>query len=112
MSELKQELLVNKTRLPQLPLDWVARQRLTSKLVEALQHKLVLLSAPAGYGKTTLIIEALRDYEKPTGWISLEPSDNVPVNFLNYFIINNIFNILNSFFTVIKNIIIIFWVMR
>jgi len=87
MSELKQELLITRTRLPRLLLDRVARPRLSSKLIEALQHKLVLLSAPAGYGKTTLIIEALRDYKNPIGWISLEASDNVPGNFWNYFIL-------------------------
>jgi LuxR family transcriptional regulator, maltose regulon positive regulatory protein len=86
MSELKPELLITKTRQPLLPSDWVARPRLSSKLVEALKHKLVLLSAPAGYGKTTLVIEALRGYKKPIGWISLEASDNVPGNFWNYLI--------------------------
>ena len=70
MSELKQELLITKTRLPRLPLDRVARPRLSSKLVEAVKHKLVLLSAPAGYGKTTLVIEALRDYQE-TDWLGL-----------------------------------------
>ena len=86
MSEVKRELLVTKTRRPQLPPDWVARPRLSSKLVEALRHKLVVLSAPAGYGKTTLVIEALRDSKKPVGWVSLESSDNIPGNFWNYFI--------------------------
>jgi LuxR family maltose regulon positive regulatory protein len=60
MPELKQELLITKTQLPRLPLDRVARPRLSGKLVEAVKHKLVLLSAPAGYGKTTLVIKALR----------------------------------------------------
>jgi LuxR family maltose regulon positive regulatory protein len=86
MSVAKSELLVTKTRLPQLSPDWVARPRLSSKLVEALRHKFVLISAPAGYGKTTLVIEALRDFKKPVGWVSLEASDNVPGNFWNYFI--------------------------
>jgi hypothetical protein len=58
MSKVTQELLITKTRLPQLPLGWVARPRLSSKLVEALRYKLVLISAPAGYGKTTRVIEA------------------------------------------------------
>jgi LuxR family maltose regulon positive regulatory protein len=87
MPELKQELLITKTRQPLLTSGCVARPRLSSKLVKALKHKLVLLSAPAGYGKTTLVIEALRDYKKPIGWISLEASDNVPGNFWNYFIL-------------------------
>jgi LuxR family transcriptional regulator, maltose regulon positive regulatory protein len=86
MSELKQELLITKTRLPRLLLNRVARPRLSGKLVEAVKHKLVLLSAPAGYGKTTLVVEVLRDYKKPIGWFSLEVSDNVPSNFWNYLI--------------------------
>jgi LuxR family maltose regulon positive regulatory protein len=87
MSDLKQELLITKTRQPVLTSDLAARPRISGKLVEALKHKLVLLSAPAGYGKTTLVIEALRDYDKPIGWVSLEASDNVPGNFWNYFIL-------------------------
>jgi hypothetical protein len=87
MSEIKPELLITKTRRPQLPLNCVARPRLTSKLIEALRHKLVLLSAPAGYGKTTLVIEALQNCQIPVGWISLENSDNIPGNFWNYFIV-------------------------
>ena len=86
MSAIKSDLLVTKTRIPQLPRDWVARPRLSAKLVEELWHKLVLISAPAGYGKTTLVIEALRDFKKPVGWVSLDASDNMPGNFWTYFI--------------------------
>ena len=87
MSEVKPELLITKTRLPQLQLNCVARPRLSSKLIEALRHKLVLLSAPAGYGKTTLVIETLQNCQIPAGWVSLETSDNIPGNFWNYFIV-------------------------
>jgi LuxR family transcriptional regulator, maltose regulon positive regulatory protein len=87
MSDLKQELLITKTRQPVLTSDLAARPRISGKLVEALKHKLVLLSAPAGYGKTTLVVEALRNYKNPIGWISLEASDSVPGNFWNYFIL-------------------------
>jgi LuxR family transcriptional regulator, maltose regulon positive regulatory protein len=86
MSETKPELLVTKTHRPILPPDWVARPRLSSKLVEALRYKFVLLSAPAGYGKTTVVIEALQGFKKPVGWVSLEASDNTPGIFWNYFI--------------------------
>lgn len=86
MSEIKPALLITKTRRPLLPPDWMARPRLSSKLVKALRYKLVLLSAPAGYGKTTMLIEALRDLKKPVGWVLLEASDNIPGNFWNYFI--------------------------
>ena len=83
---MKSDLLVTKTRMPRLPRDWVARPRLSAQLVEALWHKLVLISAPAGYGKTTLVIEALRNFKKPVGWVSLDISDNMPGNFWTYFI--------------------------
>lgn len=85
--EAKSNLLITKIHLPQLPLDWVARPRVSKKLEEALRYKLVLISAPAGYGKTTLVIEALRDFSQPVGWISLDASDNIPGNFWNYFIL-------------------------
>lgn len=67
-------------------MDWVARPRLSGKMIEALRHRLVLISAPAGYGKTTLVIEALRDSRIPAGWVSLEASDNSPGVFWAYFI--------------------------
>ncbi len=86
MSLINAQLLATKTRRPQLPLDWVARPRLSDKMNEALLHKLVLLSAPAGYGKTTLVVEALRDFNKPVGWVSLDAGDNIPGSFLAYFI--------------------------
>jgi LuxR family maltose regulon positive regulatory protein len=86
MSVMKSELLVTKTRLPQLPLDWIARPYLSSKLIEALRHKVVLVLAPAGYGKTTMVIEALRDTKQPVGWVSLDFADNIPGNFLTYFV--------------------------
>ena len=80
------QLLATKTRQPQLPLHWITRPRLSGKLREALRCKLLLISAPAGYGKTTLVIEALRDSHKPIGWISLDASENNPINFWAYFI--------------------------
>ena len=86
MSMMKSELLIIKTHKPQLPLDWIARPHLSGKLIEALRYKVVLVLAPAGYGKTTLVIEALRDFKKPAGWVSLDATDNIPGNFLTYFI--------------------------
>jgi LuxR family transcriptional regulator, maltose regulon positive regulatory protein len=81
------QLLVTRTRVPQLPLDWMARPRLSGKLVEAWRHKLVLISAPAGYGKTTLVIETLHGFKQPAGWVSLEAGDNDPGSFWTYFIL-------------------------
>jgi LuxR family maltose regulon positive regulatory protein len=45
-----------------------------------------LLSAPAGFGKTTLASEWLRQLDVPAAWVSLDESDNDPVRFMAYFI--------------------------
>jgi LuxR family maltose regulon positive regulatory protein len=86
MAFLKPQLLITKNHLPQLPLNLVARPRLSRKLNEAMRHRVALLSAPAGYGKTTLLTETLRESKKPVGWVSLDTSDNNPGSFWTYVI--------------------------
>jgi LuxR family maltose regulon positive regulatory protein len=76
-------LLAAKVRPPRLPLDWVARGRLSVRIKDALRHALVLISAPAGYGKSTLIAETLSG-GMPTGRVSLDAGDNSPVDFWTY----------------------------
>ena len=44
------------------------------------------MSAPAGYGKTTLVSSWLRETDIPSAWLSLDEGDNDPVRFLQYFI--------------------------
>jgi LuxR family maltose regulon positive regulatory protein len=51
-----------------------------------LGHKLTLISAPAGFGKTTLLASWIRDANRPIAWLSLEPSDNDPARFWSYVI--------------------------
>lgn len=70
-----------KTRIPRLPRDWVERKRLSRALDDALQSTLVLISAPAGYGKSTLLAEALRGKERTIGWVTLDSGDNIPASF-------------------------------
>ena len=70
-----------KTRMPRLPRDWVERKRLSRALIDALQSTLVLISAPAGYGKSTLLAETLRGRERTVGWVTLDSGDNSPVDF-------------------------------
>lgn len=71
----------------------VARPRLTRKLDEGLRagQKVTLVCAPAGFGKTTLVVEWLEQFAATSrsggrsfGWLSLEPSDNDLVMFLRY----------------------------
>jgi hypothetical protein len=63
-----------------------SRPRLTVRLSEGLTRPLTLVSAPAGYGKTTLLSEwhagLGRDF--PVAWLFLDAGDNDPARFLNY----------------------------
>lgn len=80
-------LLPTKLTPPQLRSGYVHRQRLIDLFHENfLPHrKLALVSAPAGYGKTTLVIDWLHNQPHPFAWISLDNSENDPVSFLAYF---------------------------
>jgi len=56
---------------------WImTRNRLTRRFQEALHHKLCLVVAPAGYGKTTFIIDALSRISCKVAWVSLDKFDN------------------------------------
>ena len=73
---------------PSIPLRprFVPRQRLIERLDHGLDagHKLTLVSAPAGFGKTTLVAEWLSQTDRPSAWLSLDGGDNDPVRFLAY----------------------------
>jgi LuxR family maltose regulon positive regulatory protein len=86
MPPIEAQLLVTKTRAPRLPPGLIARPRLSRWLTEAMRHGVVLLSAPAGYGKTTLLAEALQHTPMPVGWVSLDDDDNDPGTFWLYVI--------------------------
>ncbi len=62
----------------------MARPRLTAQLSAALPGELVLVSAPAGYGKTTLVAQALAAAGRPVAWLSLEASEDDPARFVAY----------------------------
>ncbi len=81
-------LLVTKLHIPPPHPQLVTRPRLIERLQEGLKYPLVLVSAPAGYGKTTLVNEWIRliQTQTPTAWLSLEEADNDPVRFWDYFI--------------------------
>ncbi len=66
----------------------VLRPRLNERLDEGFLpgHKLTLISAPAGFGKTTLISEWVACCARPVGWISLDEGDTDPSRFLSYLI--------------------------
>jgi LuxR family maltose regulon positive regulatory protein len=59
---------------------------LLDRLDEGLHRKLTLVSAPAGFGKTTLCSEWLARCGRPIAWLSLDEGDNDPVRFLAYLV--------------------------
>lgn len=79
-------LLTTKLHIPPRRPDLVVRPRLMARMGEALrlQHRLTLISARAGSGKTSLVSEWLHQQERPSAWLSLDANDNDPESFFNY----------------------------
>ena len=86
-SEITASLLSTKLHVPPTPHGLVPRPRLVRHLNGGLQGKLVLLSAPAGFGKTTLLSEVLDGIDCPVAWLSLDKGDNDPNLFWTYFVV-------------------------
>jgi LuxR family maltose regulon positive regulatory protein len=78
--------LATKLYIPSPRPELVPRPRLIARLNEGLHRKLTLISAPAGFGKTTLVSDWLRQLDLPAAWLSLDADDNDPARFLTYFI--------------------------
>ena len=74
-------LLATKLHVPRSRPGLVPRPRLTAKLGDGLNRGLVLVAAPAGYGKSVLLSEWARDMARPVAWLSLDEGDNDPVRF-------------------------------
>ena len=81
-------ILATKVYIPLPRYNIVHRPGLVQKLNEGLSSgcKLTLISAPAGFGKTTLISEWISASGRPTAWLSLDEGDNDPARFLAYLV--------------------------
>jgi len=80
-------LLATKFRIPPVPHCHLLRQSLVKRLEQNVsQHKLVSVSAPAGYGKTTLLAEWARSSRFRVAWVSLSEDDNDLERFLRYLV--------------------------
>ncbi len=84
-------LLTTKLYIPPVHPEMVSRPRLIERLSAGLHRKLTLISAPAGFGKTTLLSEWISESanqrcERPVAWLSLDEGDNDPARFLAYLI--------------------------
>ena len=80
------QLLTTKLYIPQLSVDLVPRPRLYDQLDDGLTRKLILVSAPAGFGKSTLVAGWLSESNRAVAWLSLDEGDNDPVRFWTYFV--------------------------
>jgi LuxR family maltose regulon positive regulatory protein len=79
-------ILTTKLYIPPLPSNLVPRPRLIEKLTQGLNKKLTLVSAPAGFGKTTLLSECVNNCRFPVAWYSLDERDDNLERFLAYLI--------------------------
>lgn len=69
---------------PRMSKNIIKRQNIEKKLELLSEYKLVLVTAPAGYGKTTAAVNFLENSDARYAWFSIDEADNDPVRFWNY----------------------------
>src|SRR3954454_5987628 len=79
-------LLTTKLYAPAWRPALVSRPRLIEQLNQGIGRKLTLISAPAGFGKTTVLAEWMTGCERPVAWLSLSDADSDPHRLLTYLI--------------------------
>ena len=84
VTELRPPLLKTKISVPRLPGEFVHRPRLTDRINQGVKCPLTLLTAPAGFGKTNLLIEWTRKTNLPVAWLTLDNDDNDLSRFIRY----------------------------
>jgi len=76
--------LATKVSIPRTRPDRLARARLFQRLDEGIAQALVLVCAPAGFGKATLLADWATSASSPVAWLSLDADDNDPARFWRY----------------------------
>ncbi len=83
---MSEPIIATKLYIPRSRSKTIVRSNLIERLNNGLQSRLTLISAPAGFGKTTLVSEWLSAEEHPAAWLSMDKADNDSVHFLKYLI--------------------------
>ncbi|MBA3635043.1 MAG: tetratricopeptide repeat protein [Rubrobacteraceae bacterium] len=81
---MDRQVLKAKLYVPRCRSNAVSRPRLHESLDEGARRELTVVSAPAGFGKTTLLADWSRRSELPVAWVSLDERDDDPVRFFSY----------------------------
>jgi len=77
-------ILTTKLFVPKSSQHLIHRNRLIETLQQSLDRKLTLISAPAGFGKTTVVSQWLKEQSFESAWYSIDANDNEPIQFLSY----------------------------
>jgi LuxR family transcriptional regulator, maltose regulon positive regulatory protein len=83
---MRNTVIRTKLYRPPLPLDWVPRPQLLERLQQQRQRPLTLVSAPAGFGKSTLLRAWMEECDWRGAWLSLDDGDNDLATFLSYIV--------------------------
>ena len=83
---MSEQMLATKLYIPPPRTSLVSRTRLVERMESAAVGTLTLVSAPAGFGKTTLLSDWVSSSSRRICWLSLDPADNDPARFFTYLI--------------------------
>jgi ATP/maltotriose-dependent transcriptional regulator MalT len=79
-------IILSRVTVPRRRSDLLARPRLTKLLGDVLEKKLIVISAPAGYGKTSLVVDYAATCKMPVAWYCVDRLEQNPQRFLVYLI--------------------------
>lgn len=86
LQSMSRHILTTKLYATPVRPDCVPRPRLTNLMRQGLHRKLTLVSASAGFGKSTLVSDWASRCRQPVGWLSLDENDSDPLRFVSYLV--------------------------
>ncbi len=79
-------IVTTKLYMPRVRPDLVSRTRLVQLLNAGMHRQVTLISAPPGFGKTTVVADWLASADRPFAWLSVDENDNDPIRFFSHLI--------------------------